>query len=244
MVRTGDKLMVRLWEGVEQSNRDVARLCAADGPAAALVRVYGPSGPRVALGVGDRVRLLDVTSSSSVLVPETDYWLTVGHLGASDRAVHPFQVLWHAEGGGPRIDEIVGVANGIWPWLPWRPNRVGPERGLWSAPTGPNEAAATRRDPVAALILATTKECQGVALAARCLASWWRLDPSTASSLSGQSSPEVVAAALDKLVSRRASTARRGDLEVSEDYDTDPAAVKSMAARLQRRLGLSAIQPW
>ena len=54
----------------------------------------------------------------------------------------------------------------------------------------------------------------------------------------------VVAAALDKQVSMRASTARRSELELSADYGVEPAAVKSMATRLQRRLGLDRLQPW
>lgn len=219
-------------------------MCAADGPAAALVRVYGPRGPRVALGLRDGVRLLNVAGSPSVPVPGTDCWMTTGRLGASDRADHPFQVLWHPGDGGPRIDEIVGVANGVWPWLPWHPHGPGAEPGLWRAPLGPAEAAATRGDQVAALILGTTAECRGIAIAARCLAAWWRLDPPTAADLPGQVGPDAVAAALDKLVSRRASRARRGDLEVSRDDDADPVAMKSVAARLQRRLGLDQIRPW
>src|SRR6185312_4774202 len=37
MTRTGSKLIVRLWEQVEAGDRSVARMCAPDGPAAALV---------------------------------------------------------------------------------------------------------------------------------------------------------------------------------------------------------------
>jgi hypothetical protein len=65
-----------------------------------------------------------------------------------------------------------------------------------------------------------------------------------AADLAASAGAEVVAAALDKLVSRRASTARRGDADVAADYGVRPAAVKSMATRLQRRLSLGPLKPW
>lgn len=80
---------MRLWERVEAGERSIGRMFTPDGPAAALARIYGPAGPRMALGLGDQVRLLNVTNSPSVPVPGTDYWLTIGALGASDRSDYP-----------------------------------------------------------------------------------------------------------------------------------------------------------
>ncbi len=104
--------------------------------------------------------------------------------------------------------------------------------------------AATFGDLVAGLLLERTEPVQGIGIAARCLAAWWRLDPDVAADLAASAGAEVVAAALDKLVSRRASTARRGDADVAADYGVRPAAVKSMATRLQRRLSLGPLKPW
>ena len=242
--RTGNKLMGRIWELVAAGDRALGRMFAPGGPAAALAHVYGTDGPRMALGLGDRIRLLHVSNSPSAPVPGTDYWLTVGELGTSDRSDHPFQVLWHLANGRPLVDEILGVANGIWPRLAWHPYRFGSGPGFWSAQLTPREIAATRDDPVAVRILDTTVDGQGIAIGARCLAAWWRLDPAFAGQLIEQCGPEAVAAALDKLVSRQASTYRRGDLDVASDYGAVPTTVKSVSARLQRRLGLGPLQPW
>lgn len=244
MTRAGSKLIQRLWERVEGDDRSVARMCAADGPAAALVRVFGPAGPRVALGLPDGLRLLSVASSPSEPVPGTDLWLTIGCVCASDRMDHPFQVVWHMVNGRPLIDEVAGVATGLWPWLPPPVVPSRPDPGLWEIEPTPQQAKATFGDPVARLVLDTTVPVRGIAVAARCLAAWWRLDPSVAAELVANTGPLVVTAALDKQVSMRASTARRSDLELAADYGVDPAAVKSTATRLQRRLAMSATRPW
>jgi hypothetical protein len=104
--------------------------------------------------------------------------------------------------------------------------------------------AATTSDPVARLLLGPTVESQGVAIAARCLAAWGRLDPEVAESFTDAVGEEAVAAALDKLVGRHASYARRSDLHVAAQYGADPVAVKSMTGRLQRRLSLGPTRPW
>ena len=58
---------------------------------------------------------------------------------------------------------------------------------------------------MAGLLLEWTKPVQGIGIAAPCLAAWWRLDPDVAADLAASAGAEVVAAALDKLISRRAS---------------------------------------
>ncbi|HEY5880243.1 MAG TPA: hypothetical protein VIU11_15150 [Nakamurella sp.] len=244
MTRAGSKMIMRLWERVEGGDRAIAGMCAPDGPAAASVRVFGSDGPRIAVGLPNELRLRSVASSTSEHVPGTDFWLTIGRLGASDHVDHPFQVLWHMINGRPLIDEVVGMATGVWPWLPTSVSMSASRAGRWDLELTPRQVAATADDPVARLVLDRTAPIRGIAIAARCLAAWWRLDPSVTAELVETAGSRVVTAALDKQVSMRASTARRADAHVAADYGVYPAAVKSMGPRLQRRLALGPLKPW
>jgi hypothetical protein len=176
-------------------------------------------------------------------VTGTPFWLTTGWLSASDHQDRSFQLLWHMTDGRPLIDEIIAIGTPAWPRLPGREYaRSNP--CLWHLPFGPEQVAAMTSDPVVRLLLGPTVASLGIVPAARCLAAWWRLDPAVADALTDDAGEEVVAAALDKLVARQASYVRRADLHVAAQYGADPAAMKSMTGRLQRRLALGPTQPW
>ena len=103
--KLGDKLTRKVWDAVVCNDRRLARLCALDSPAAAAIRLYGPSGAAWAVGISPTERLAAVagatTASSGLRQTSNGYVETAaGHR-------FPFLLRWQASGRTGLIDEIL-----------------------------------------------------------------------------------------------------------------------------------------
>ena len=104
--KLGDKLTRKAWDAVVRNDRRLARICAPDSPAAAAIRLYGPSGAAWAVGLPPTEDLVAVaarttTASSGVRHASSGYVDTAaGHR-------FPFLLRWQAAGSAGQIDEIL-----------------------------------------------------------------------------------------------------------------------------------------
>lgn len=94
-------------------------------------------------------------------------------------------------------------------------------------------------DPVAAVLWTVDVPWVGLPVVLRALASWWRVQESA----DPAGSPEVLAAAVLRLVSVRAGGPGRYD-EVAAAHGVDPVEVRTAGGALQRRLRLSPVRLW
>ena len=104
--KLGDKLTRKAWDAVVRNDRRLARICAPDSPAAAAIRLYGPSGAAWAVGLPPTEDLVAVaarttTASSGVRHASSGYVdIAAGHR-------FPFLLRWQAAGSAGQIDEIL-----------------------------------------------------------------------------------------------------------------------------------------
>ena len=104
--KLGDKLIGKVWDAVVGNDRRLARICAPDSPAAAAIRLYGPSGAVWAVGILPTEDLVAVaarttTASSGVRHASNGYVDTAAGHG------FPFLLRWQTSGGTGQIDEIL-----------------------------------------------------------------------------------------------------------------------------------------
>ena len=103
--KLGDKLTRKVWDAVVCNDRRLARLCALDSPAAAAIRLYGPSGAAWAVGISPTERLAAVagaTTASSGLHQTSN-----GYVETAAGHRFPFLLRWQAAGSAGLIDEIL-----------------------------------------------------------------------------------------------------------------------------------------
>lgn len=234
--KVGDKLTRNVWDAVVRRDRRLGRHCAPDSPAAAAVRLYGPSGAAWAIGLPPTEDMVAVaaqttTGSSGVHHASTGYVETAAGIR------FPFLLRWQAEGSAGQIDEILPYG---WPFEPAHLRRwvSGPGRAGVQAPPQPRIPLG----PVGESLWRSVIPHFGLPTVLRCLAALWRLpDESGFVDVHG---PAVLAAGIERLVCRRASLTSGRFVDVAAAYCVEEAAVRAADADLQKCLQLGPQRWW
>lgn len=234
--KTGGKLALEFWSVTGQGNlRALRRLCAADSPAAAAVRLYGIQGPARAIGMAAGDRPESLTSITSVPhaseLADTCGFLDVGR----DR--YNYLLRWQ-----PYMRLVAEVL----PFGSWVSARLPSARWL------PAPAAARMfgglpepdcdLDPVAVRLWRKVLPAHGLPLTLRCLAAWWRI--SDRPELPAGPRPGVLAAAIHRMIGYRAGEAGVTHNAIAELHRVTADEIRAITPPLQARLQLSEQQPW
>lgn len=229
----GDGLATRLWRAAAANRADEQRrLLAADTPAAALYRVFGAVGIRHAVGIPAKARLETFTTASAAI---DDRGLTSGTI-TTDVGDFPYTLHWTVRGQEALIAEALtyplhpdGRINAMYWWT------AGRRTHALHKPT------ATGLDPVTTALLRVGSTWQGLVVAARAVAAWWRL--SNEHDLQAAAEPAALAAAVHRLVALRA-----GDRGLFKDaayaYQVEEKSVRQADARIRKLLALGPARPW
>ncbi len=234
--KRGDKLIRKVWDAVARNDRRLARLCAPDSPAAAAIRLYGPSGAAWAVGISPAEDLVAVaarvtTVSSGVRHASNGYVETAaGHR-------FPFLLRWQALGSAALIDEILPYDRPLEPahlnrWL------LGPG---WTGVHAPPEPRIPF-GPVGELLWRRVNPLFGMPCVLRCLAALWRL-PNESLFLDSHG-PAAVAAGIERMVCHRANLSTGRFAEVAGAYHVKEAALRVAGADLQKFLRLGPERWW
>ena len=234
--KLGDKLTRKAWDAVVRNDRRLARICAPDSPAAAAIRLYGPSGAAWAVGLPPTEDLVAVaarttTASSGVRHASSGYVdIAAGHR-------FPFLIRWQAVGSAGQIDEILPYD---WPFESAHLRRwvQGPGRAGVHAPPQPRVPLG----PVGESLWRSVIPIFGLPAVLRCLAALWRLpDEGVFVDLHG---PAAVAAGIERVVCLRANLTTGRFAEVAAAYRVKEAAVRAADADLQKCLQLGPQRWW
>lgn len=234
----GNRLALRFWEDVVHDDRKLARLVAADSPAAAALRVWGTFGPALVLGIpaGSRLGELDAATSPD---PDAALQTTEGWLRSS-LWHYPYALRWEGQRGRPGAIQVAEVVSGRAP----SGSRLSGHavRSWWRDPlrARPLPAPRTALDPVAAALWRVELPARGPHLLLRCLAAWWRTEEALAPACTDV---PACAAALARLVAACAGTQLTYDA-VAVQYAADPADVRTVGTRMRPVLALSADRGW
>ena len=233
--KLGDKLTRKVWDAVVCNDRRLARLCALDSPAAAAIRLYGPSGAAWAVGISPTERLAAVagatTASSGVHQTSNGYVETAaGHR-------FPFLLRWQASGRTGQIDEILPYD------FPFEPAHLsqwvaGPGRTGVHAPPQPRFPLG----PVGELLWRRVISTFGLPAVLRCLAALWRLPDEDG--VVDSHGPAAVAAGIERMVCQRANLTTGRFADIAAGYRVREAAVRAADAELQKCLRLGPKRWW
>jgi hypothetical protein len=239
--KAGHKLNGALWDLTARSDRRLRRLLAPGSPASTMHQLFGAAGPTRVLGCAPDDNTLTVYDSPSEPAPSgADMFLIAGQLDCSSGS-YAFQLCWRFDGNTPLIEELTPFAHAHWPRMPPSRYRVFHRGGPRLHQTTPAPDVAF--DPVARALWERAVPAHGLPLALRCLTAWWRLDGRD--QLLAVHSRSVLAAAIDRMVVARAGNQQgaRYD-EAAATYRVEAGALRDVTPELQRRLRLSASQPW
>lgn len=234
----GNRLALKFWETVVGDDRKLARLVVTGSPAEVALRVWGPFGPALALGVPSTARLTDVdagtSASARAALQVTEGWLR------SPQLHYPYSLRWEGTYGRPGAVRVAEVVSGQMPPAARLSGLL--VRSWWRDPSRARPLPASRiaLDPVAAALWRVELPDRGPYLLLRCLAAWWRISDQVDAAARGDS---VVAAALARLVAACAGTQVSYDA-VAVQYSVDPSAVRACSGELRRLLGLDAERGW
>lgn len=234
--KLGDKLIGKVWDAVVRNDRRLARICAPDSPAAAAIRLYGPSGAAWAVGISPTEDLVAVaarttTASSGVRHASNGYVDTVaGHR-------FPFLLRWQTPGGTGQIDEILPYDR---PFEPAHLSRwvLGPGRTGVHAPPQPRIPLG----PVGELLWRRVIPAFGLPGVLRCLAALWRLPDEDV--FLDSHGPAAVAAGIERMVCQRANLTTGRFADIAAAYRVKEAAVRAADADLQKCLRLGPERWW
>lgn len=236
LANLGDKLVRKTWDAVVCNDRRLARMCAPDSPAAASIRLYGPSGAAWAIGLPPTEDVVaftaqTTTASSGVRHASTGYAET-----AAGRRF-PFLIRWQVVASAGQIDEILPYD---WPfeWAPLRRWVTGPGRAGVQAPPQPRIPLG----PVGESLWGSVVPVFGLPAVLRCLAALWRLPDESV--FVGMHGPAVLAAGIERLVCLRANLTTGRFAEVAAAYRVEEAAVRAADADLQKCLRLGPERWW
>jgi hypothetical protein len=233
--KIGDKLSRKVWTAVVHNDRRLTRMCTPDSPAAAAVRLYGPSGAACAVGLVATDDLIAVathaTASSGVRHASIGYVDTMaGHR-------FPFLLRWQAGMSAEQVDEILPYD---WPFEAAHLRRwvQGPGRlGVYSPPK-----PRVPLGPVGELLWRSLIPIFGLPAVLRCLAALWRLpDEGEFLDLHGAA---AVAAGIERAVCLRANLTTGRFAEVATAYRVKEAAVRAADTDLQKCLQLGPQRWW
>src|SRR5487761_1192577 len=234
--KAGEKLAMEFWSVTAHDNlRALRRLCAADSPAAAVIRLYGTAGPAVAAGLEPGERPESLTSASAVY-GEGELAGTGGYL-STGRGDYTYLLRWHPQ---------TRLVSEVLPFGSWVSARLPSARWLRSPGAarmfGGRPEPDAELDPVAIRLWRKALATNGVPLALRCLAAWWRIGDGP--ELAAGHRPSVLAAAIHRMIAYRAAEAGNTHDAIAGLYGVTPGETRAITPLLQARLQLTSAQPW
>ena len=236
LAKLGDKLTGKVWDAVARNDRRLARICTPDSPAAAAVRLYGPSGPAYAVGISPTEDLVAVAARTTTASSGVRH----ASNGCVDTAAghrFPFLLRWQTSGGAGQIDEVLPYDR---PFEPAHLRRwvSGPGRMSVHAPPQPRIPLG----PVGELLWQRVIPTFGLPVVLRCLAALWRL-PDEGVFLDSHG-PAALAAGMERMVCQRANLTTGRFVEIAAAYRVNEAAVRAADADLQKCLRLGPQRWW
>ncbi|MET7354986.1 hypothetical protein [Streptomyces mirabilis] len=236
--QTLHKRAFTFWEHAAGGDRrKLERMCAPDSPAAALLRLYGAAGPLYGIGVAPQER---VESCSAVVFPAEGRrgWDSAGGEVRTDRGRHDYLLRWSL---GP--DRLIAEV------LPHQsPYTMNASTMMARYRTGGTELGTrlprtgAELDPVARLLWQRTPARHGGHLAARALASWWRLTDPRA--LRERYPAAILAAAAERSACYWSGVGGGGYGDAARLWQVPEAELRKAGMHLQRLLKLTQDQPW
>ncbi|MFI6057602.1 hypothetical protein [Streptomyces sp. NPDC051286] len=226
------------WEHAAGGDRrKLERLCAPDSPAAALLRLYGAAGPLYGIGVGFQER---VESCSVSVFPAEGRrgWDSAGGEVHTDRGRHDYLLRWSP--GPDRL--IVEVLPHRTPYAMNASTVMARYRSGGTEPATRLPRTGAELDPVAHLLWQRTPARHGAHLAARALASWWRLTAPQA--LRERYPAAVLAAAAERSACYWSGVGGGGYGDAALLWQVPEADLRKAGTHLQRLLKLTQDQPW
>jgi len=229
----GNKLALELWQRVALGERLSRSRIVRDSPLSALHRLYGAEGPLRAIGVAPGGCPSEATASTLPGQPVGSGGLRItgGEIVAGGRE-YRYVLCWWLLGGKPVVAELTPTIDHV----------LGLRRHQSSAAVLADErppAPVIALDPVAAELWRVEPRRVGLPIAARCLATWWRV----ATAVGEPDDPAVVAAAIGQAVSR-ASGLRRSRADGAGAYGVAPGALDAAARALGPLLRLDPGRGW
>jgi hypothetical protein len=230
-----EQIAERLWTSVAKGHSgNAGRVLAPGSPAEVLYEVFGPPGLTQVIGFPLDVRPYRYTVGGYRL-PTGSNVLAAGTLEGDDESERPYFLC----GLDGLVAEVLPcpvltdgkLPNGYW-WrdpgnVRWRPSRI------------PRDADV---DPVGRILLGTGPTWHGLCVAARSVAAWERIADSHEHILDGRT-PQVVAAAVDRLVSYRAG-GRGTFADAAAVYQVAESAIRAADRAVRPVLALSPGRPW
>ena len=234
--KLSDKLIGKVWDAVVRNDRRLARICAPDSPAAAAIRLYGPSGAAWAVGISPTEDLVAVATRTAT-ASSGERHASNGYLDTAAGHRFPFLLRWQAPGGTGQIDEILPYDRPFEPahlsrWVP------GPGRMGVHAPPQPRIPLG----PVGGLLWGHVIPMFGLPGVLRCLATLWRLPDEDV--FLDSHGPAAVAAGIERMVCQRAKLTTGRFADVATAYRVNEASVRAADADLQKCLHLGSARWW
>ncbi len=236
--QTLQKRAFTFWEHAAGGDRrKLERLWAPDSPVAALLRLYGAAGPLYGIGVGSRER---VESCSAAVFPAEGRrgWDGAGGEVHTDRGHHGFLLRWSL--GPDRL--IVEVLPHRTPFVMNASTMMARYRSGGTEPATRLPRTGAELDPVAHLLWQRTPARYGAHLAARALASWWRLAAPQA--LRERYPAAVLAAAAERSACYWSGVGGGGYGDAPLLWQVPEADLRKAGTHLQRLLKPTQDQPW
>lgn len=232
--RPTEELAAELWTAVAGGlSENASRLLEPGSPAAALYRVFGPSGLTQAIGLAPDVPPYSYTAGRYRLGASAD--LVSGILTGMDESTHTY-FLSHRSG---RITEVlpcpVYTSGELWHAF-WRWHH-GHES--WTRGRVPRAASL---DLVGRALFTTGPLWHGLAVTARSVAAWERISDFHQRLLAGRS-PLAVAAAVDRLIDYRAG-GRGAFAAAAEAYRVAELDLRSADRAIRPLVALGPDRPW
>lgn len=236
--KTLHKRAFAFWEHTAGGERrKLERMCAPDSPAAALLRLYGATGPLYGIAVTPRER---VESCSATVFPAQGRrtWDSTGGEVHTDRGRHDYLLRWSP--GPDRL--IVEILPHRTPYAMNTSTMMARYRTGRTAPVTHPPRTGTAMDPVARLLWQRTPAQHGTHLATRALASWWRL--AGPHMLLERYPAPVLAAATERSACYWSGLGGGGYSDAARLWQVPEADLRKAGAHLQRLLKLTEDQPW
>jgi len=232
--RPPEQIAAELWTAVAGGlSENASRLLEPGSPAAALYRVFGPSGLTQAAGLAPDVPPYSYTAGRYQLGASAD--LVSGILTGMDESTHTY-FLSHRSG---RIAEVLPCPvdtsgelwHAFWHWDHWDES--------WTRGRVPRAASL---DLVGRALFTTGPQWHGLVVTARSVAAWERIGDFRQRLLAGRS-PLAVAAAVDRLIDYRAG-GRGTFAAAAEAYHVPEPDLRSADRAIRPLLALGPDRPW